>query len=74
MLSLINHTACCRSPKAAFGKHHHYHSLGDVLVGHLELGEEDGAVLRPPAVYHRYHLVPLPTPAQGAHVPKRGIN
>ena len=43
--------------------------LGDVLVGHLELGEEDGAVLRPPAVYHRYDLVPLP-PAQGTHVPR----
>ena len=46
---------------------------GDVVIGHLQLGEEDGAVLRPPAVYHRYHLVPLPT-AQGAHVPKRLVN
>ena len=41
----------------------------DFFVGHLELGEEDGAVLRPAAVYHRYDLVPLPMPAQGPHVP-----
>ena len=46
------------------------HLLGDVLVGHLELGEEDGAVLRPAAVYHRYDLVATLPPAQGPHVPQ----
>lgn len=29
----------------------------DVIIGHLQLGEEDGAVLGSPAVYHRYYLV-----------------
>ena len=29
----------------------------DLFVGHLELGEKDGAVLRPPPVYHRDDLV-----------------
>ena len=33
---------------------------GDLVVGELELGEEDGAVLGPPAVYHRDDLVPPP--------------
>ena len=40
----------------------------DLVIRHLELGEEDGAVLRPAAVYHRYDLVPRP-PAQRPHVP-----
>ncbi len=43
------------------------YSLGDLVVAHLELGEEDGAVLRPPAVNHGDDLDP---PAQGPQVPQ----
>ena len=42
-------------------------SLGDFVVGHLELGEEDGAVLGAPAVDHRDDLDP---PAQRPQVPQ----
>ena len=36
----------------------------DLVIRHLELGEEDGAVLRASAVYHADDLV---APAHGAH-------
>ncbi len=43
------------------------YSLGDFVVAHLELGEQDGAVLGPPAVNHGDDLDP---PAQGPQVPQ----
>ena len=39
----------------------------DLIIGQLELGEEDGAVLRASAVYHADDLV---APAHGAHQPQ----
>ena len=41
--------------------------LGDLIVGHLELGEEDGAVLGSPAVNDRDDLDP---PAHCPQVPQ----
>ena len=51
--------------------------LCDLVVGELEFGEEDGAVLGPPAVYHGDDLDPAPhgpEVAQVLHTPLHRLN